>query len=160
MTHERDHQTIANLVANICVSIYSVQLSQMGLCVKYTLSYLMQHTVWSKLLGKIWHGSRNAWTGPTCPNFSLQTVWNWKVSVQSVGNSVTDQKGVFQPPHTIWCIFSIRQHIWYLGCCISYSVQGILLLTKGCCSTHTIPSVLSCYGVFGIWDDVTGILGV
>ena len=97
MTHERDHQTIANLVANICVSIYSVQLSQMGLCVKYTLSYLMQHTVWSKLLGKIWHGSRNAWTGPTCPNFSLQTVWNWKVSVQSVGNSFTDQKDVVQP---------------------------------------------------------------
>ena len=51
--------------------------------------------------------------------------------VQCVGNSVTHQKDVVHPLILFFCMFSsIRQLIWYLGCCISYSVQGIELPTK------------------------------
>ena len=56
---------------------------------------LYAHTVWSKSdVGQEMHElARRVQTSP-----ALQTVWNWKVSVQSGGNSVTNQKGVVQPP--------------------------------------------------------------
>ena len=44
-----------------------------------------------------------------------------------LGIQLPNKNGVVQPPHTICCIFSIRQFIWYLGCSISQSVQGIEL---------------------------------